>query len=335
PSVFIVDEDGEKIVGKYGVGYARYILPVDAVIVVNNDQKISKGSVLARIPKESSNVARDITGGLPRVEDIFEARMPKDSAIIASASGVVRMSDEYKSRNCLLIEPDDKNVESISYTIPRGKHILFQEGCRIKKGDIIVEGKSDPHDILAVNGIDGVAKFIIDEVQQVYSLQGVEIDNKHIEIIVKYMLQKVEIINRGDAPVVNMQQCDSILIKELNEKMLAEGKEPATYRPVLQGITRASLKNGSFISSASFQETLKVLMEAAVSGATDPLKGMKENVIVGRLVPAGTGYVVSDMIKNRKEEEKVENAESVEISNDVFGFDMGIEGPSSSVDADK
>ena len=325
PSIVICDKDGNAISGRHGVGVSRFVLPVDSIITINHGDQIRKGDPIARVPRESSQVARDITGGLPRVEDIFEARTPKEPAIISEMDGVAEFSDDYKTRNHLIIRSIDGSDRSVSYNIPRGKHIKIQEGSMVYKGDVIVDGKLDPHDILSVGGIDAVTEYIVDEVQKVYRLQGVEINNKHIEIIVRYMLQKIEVVDHGDLPIINTQQYDVSDVNRMNEEYESNGKKTAIYKRVLQGITRASLKTSSFISAASFQETSRVLMDAAVAGAKDMLKGMKENVIVGRPVPAGTGYVVSKMMEkamahklNLASKEKEED--NLQIFDSTFDF---------------
>ena len=250
--------------------------------------KVKAGDVLARIPIASAKTG-DITGGLPRVAELFEARRPKDNAIIAEISGTVEFGKDYKNKQRIIIKPDDENAESKEYLIPRGKNLAVQHGDRIEKGDFVYDGHPAPHDILAIKGVEELANYLINEIQDVYRLQGVTINDKHIEVIVRQMLQKVEVEDPGETEFLKGEQIDKI---EFNEKNLAyekAGKRPATAKPVLLGITKASLQTRSFISAASFQETTRVLTDAAVNGKVDTLEGLKENVIVGRLIPAGTG----------------------------------------------
>lgn len=339
PRVVINDKSGKPIVTKNGNGIARYMLPVDSIITLNNGHEVSKGDILARIPRESLQAVKDITGGLPRVEDIFEARVPKDPAIIAEIDGFAKFTDDYKSRNHLVITSSEDPTKEVSYHINRGRYVRINEGSFVKKGDVIVDGKLDPHDILTVSGVDALSQYVIDEVQQVYRLQGVHIDNKHIEVIVRYMLQKVEIVDRGDCPVLNEQQCDIKDVLEMNAVAVSEGKKPAKFIRILQGITRASLRAESFISAASFQETSRVLTEAAVAGKKDLLKGIKENVIIGRLIPAGTGYsyrkLRTDAISennqlesasgNNSSEHETDSLKKESVSNDNVANDSNAE----------
>ncbi|MFL5087566.1 MAG: DNA-directed RNA polymerase subunit beta', partial [Xanthobacteraceae bacterium] len=249
---------------------------------------VKPGDVIARIPTESAKT-RDITGGLPRVAELFEARKPKDAAVIAEISGTVQFGRDYKNKRRISIVSNDKDAEPVEYLIPKGKHIHLQDGDLIVKGDYIVEGNPAPHDILAIKGIEELAAYLVNEIQDVYRLQGVGINDKHIEVIVRQMLQKVEITDIGETDMILGEQLDKIEFDENNVKFVAEGKKPAVAHPVLLGITKASLQTRSFISAASFQETTRVLTEAAVNGKADTLDGLKENVIVGRLIPAGTG----------------------------------------------
>ena len=251
-----------------------------------------RGDVIARIPTESAKT-RDITGGLPRVAELFEARRPKESAVIAEISGTVRFGRDYKNKRRITIEPAGKDEEPREYLVPKGKHIHLQDGDLIEKGDYIVEGNPAPHDILAIKGVEELAGYLVNEIQDVYRLQGVAINDKHIEVIVRQMLQKVEIDDSGETDLIQGEQIDKIEFDEVNARFVAEGKKPATAHPVLLGITKASLQTRSFISAASFQETTRVLTEAAVNGKADTLDGLKENVIVGRLIPAGTGAMMN------------------------------------------
>jgi DNA-directed RNA polymerase subunit beta' len=264
------------------------MLSVDAILSVDVGAKVKTGDVVARISTESAKT-RDITGGLPRVAELFEARKPKDAAIIAEIAGTIRFGRDYKNKRRISIEPVDKNEETREYLIPKGKHIHLQDGDIVEKGDFIVEGNPAPHDILAIKGIEELAAYLVNEIQEVYRLQGVLINDKHIEVIVRQMLQKVEITDQGKTDMISGEQIDKIEFDAINTKAKEEGKKPATGTPVLLGITKASLQTRSFFSAASFQETTRVLTEAAVNGKVDPLEGLKENVIVGRLIPAGTG----------------------------------------------
>ena len=290
PSIVIKGHDG-KIARLSRGGEARYTLPVDAILSVDPNSKVNAGDVVARIPLESAKT-RDITGGLPRVAELFEARRPKDHAIIAETDGTIRFGRDYKNKRRILIEPADGS-EPIEYLIPKGKHVHLQDGDTIEKGEYILDGNPAPHDILAIKGVEALAAFLVNEIQEVYRLQGVVINDKHIEVIVRQMLQKVEITDPGDSDTINGEQIDRLDLDMMNEALIAEGKKPASGVPVLLGITKASLQTRSFISAASFQETTRVLTEAAVAGKIDALEGLKENVIVGRLIPAGTGSVMS------------------------------------------
>ncbi|HVY11934.1 MAG TPA: DNA-directed RNA polymerase subunit beta', partial [Alphaproteobacteria bacterium] len=250
------------------------------------------GDVLARIPREGSKT-RDITGGLPRVAELFEARKPKDYAVIAEIDGRVEFGKDYKTKRRLVLVPDDTTDQPREYMIPKGKHLSVQEGDHVQKGDMLIDGNPVPHDILNIMGVEALAEYLINEIQEVYRLQGVKINDKHIEVIARQMLQKIEVTEAGETTLLAGEQVDRIEFEEANRKAALENLREAKGRPVLQGITKASLQTRSFISAASFQETTRVLTEAAVSGRTDRLEGLKENVIVGRLIPAGTGAVVS------------------------------------------
>ncbi|NYZ17947.1 DNA-directed RNA polymerase subunit beta' [Azospirillum sp. RWY-5-1] len=270
---------------------ARYFMSVDAILSVENGAHVRAGDVLARIPRESSKT-RDITGGLPRVAELFEARRPKDFAIISESDGRVEFGKDYKTKRRILVR-NEETGEDREYLIPKGKHISVQEGDFVQRGDLLMDGNPVPHDILSVLGVEALADYLINEIQEVYRLQGVKINDKHIEVIVRQMLQKVEIMDAGETTFLVGEQVDRQEFDEENDKTITEGLKPAVGKPVLQGITKASLQTRSFISAASFQETTRVLTEAAVSGKTDNLEGLKENVIVGRLIPAGTGSVVN------------------------------------------
>ena len=265
-----------------------HAMSVDAILSVEDGQEVVPGDVLARIPREGAKT-KDITGGLPRVAELFEARRPKDHAIIAEISGHVHFGKDFKNKRRISIQPTEEGAEAHEYMVPKGKHIPVQEGDFIQKGEYIMDGNPAPHDILAILGIEALADYLIDEVQEVYRLQGVKINDKHIEVIVRQMLQKWEISHSGGTTLLKGEQVDKIEFDEENEKAVAAGREPAKGAPILLGITKASLQTRSFISAASFQETTRVLTEAATQGKRDKLVGLKENVIVGRLIPAGTG----------------------------------------------
>ncbi|HEV2549934.1 MAG TPA: DNA-directed RNA polymerase subunit beta' [Stellaceae bacterium] len=271
---------------------ARYFMSVDAILSVENGAEVKAGDVLARIPRESSKT-RDITGGLPRVAELFEARRPKDFAIISEIDGRVEFGKDYKTKRRIVVIPGEEGKEPVEYLIPKGKHISVQEGDFVQKGDLLMDGNPVPHDILRILGVEALASYLINEIQEVYRLQGVRINDKHIEVIVRQMLQKVEIEDPGETTFLSGEQIDRSEFDEENLKVEKEGMKPAIAHPVLQGITKASLQTNSFISAASFQETTRVLTEAAVSGRIDTLSGLKENVIVGRLIPAGTGSVMA------------------------------------------
>jgi DNA-directed RNA polymerase subunit beta' len=290
----IVIKSGGKILKLARGGDARYQLAVDAIISVDPGGHVKAGDVIARIPTESAKT-RDITGGLPRVAELFEARRPKEAAVIAEIGGTVRFGKDYKNKRRLTIEPADKSEEPREYLIPKGKHIHLQDGDILEKGDYIVEGNPAPHDILAIKGVEELAAYLVNEIQEVYRLQGVAINDKHIEVIVRQMLQKVEIEDAGETELLEGEQIDRSEMDEINVRMKEEGKKPASGHPVLLGITKASLQTRSFISAASFQETTRVLTEAAVNGKADTLDGLKENVIVGRLIPAGTGAMMNEL----------------------------------------
>jgi DNA-directed RNA polymerase subunit beta' len=291
PRITLRDEAGEVLLLGNGLE-ARYFMSVDAILSVENGALVKAGDVLARIPRESSKT-RDITGGLPRVAELFEARKPKDFAIISESDGRVEFGKDYKTKRRIIVVPSDDGAQPVEYLIPKGKHISVQEGDYVQKGDLLMDGNRVPHDILRILGVEALASYLINEIQDVYRLQGVRINDKHIEVIVRQMLQKVEIEEPGETTLLAGEQVDRTEFEFENAKAEREGLRPAAAHPVLQGITKASLQTNSFISAASFQETTRVLTEAAVSGRIDTLTGLKENVIVGRLIPAGTGSVIA------------------------------------------
>ncbi|MEW6392770.1 MAG: DNA-directed RNA polymerase subunit beta' [Pseudomonadota bacterium] len=291
PAMGVLSEDGSYKRLSNG-GEARYLLSAGAILSVADGDEVKPGEVIARIPTEGAKT-RDITGGLPRVAELFEARRPKDCAVIAEMDGRVEFGKDYKNKRRIKITPDvdaDGNQpEAVEFLIPKGKHIAVHDGDYITKGEYIIDGNPDPHDILRILGVEALANFLVDEIQEVYRLQGVPINDKHIETIVRQMLQKVEILEPGDTGLIKGDHLDKPEFDKEQEKAIARGGRPAVTQPVLLGITKASLQTKSFISAASFQETTRVLTEASVHGKTDTLEGLKENVIVGRLIPAGTG----------------------------------------------
>lgn len=293
PALTVLDAKG-KVAKLARGGDARFLLSVETVLSVEPGSKVKPGDVIARIPTESART-KDITGGLPRVAELFEARRPKDHAIIAEIDGTIRFGRDYKNKRRIVIEPHDSTLEPAEYLIPKGKPFHLQDGDQIEKGDFILDGNPAPHDILAIKGVEALASYLVNEIQEVYRLQGVLINDKHIEVIVRQMLQKIEITAQGDSTYIPGDHVDSVEFEEINERLVEEGKKPAEGQPVLLGITKASLQTPSFISAASFQETTRVLTEAAVAGKIDTLQGLKENVIVGRLIPAGTGGAMSQV----------------------------------------
>jgi DNA-directed RNA polymerase subunit beta' len=294
PSVKLINEAGGEV-RIAGTDHAVNIsFPVGAVIAVRDGQQVAVGEVLARIPQEVSKT-RDITGGLPRVAELFEARSPKDAGMLAEVTGTVSFGKDTKGKQRLVITDLDKQEHE--YLIAKDKHLLVHDGQVVNKGEMIVDGPVDPHDLLRLLGIEELARYIIDEVQDVYRLQGVKINDKHIEVIVRQMLRRVEIEDPGETPFIQGEQVERAELLEENEKAEKEGKKPAAYRNMLLGITKASLSTDSFISAASFQETTRVLTEAAIMGKRDELRGLKENVIVGRLIPAGTGLAYHNIRK--------------------------------------
>ncbi len=285
PAMGVVGENGGYVKLANG-GDARYLLPVGAVLSVGDGDEVKPGDVMARLPTESAKT-RDITGGLPRVAELFEARRPKDCAIIAEMSGKVEFGKDYKNKRRIKITPEDG--ETVEFLIPKGKHISVHDGDFVTRGEYIIDGNPDPHDILRILGIEALAEYLVNEIQEVYRLQGVPINDKHIEVIVRQMLQKVEIMEPGDTGLIRSDHLDKTEVDVENAKAEKRGGRPAITQPVLLGITKASLQTKSFISAASFQETTRVLTDASVNGKVDTLEGLKENVIVGRLIPAGTG----------------------------------------------
>jgi DNA-directed RNA polymerase subunit beta' len=290
PRLQLKGDQGEVVKLPNGTD-ARYFLSPDSILSIENGATVHAGDVLARIPREGSKT-RDITGGLPRVAELFEARRPKDHAIIAENDGRVEFGKDYKAKRRVIVKNDETGEET-EYLVPKGKHVSVQEGDFVRRGDPLVDGPRVPHDILKVLGVEALSDYLVNEIQDVYRLQGVKINDKHIEVIVRQMLQKIEITEPGDTTYLTGEQIDRIEFEQENNKRLKVNERPAAGMPVLQGITKASLQTHSFISAASFQETTRVLTEAATAGKVDNLTGLKENVIVGRLIPAGTGSVMN------------------------------------------
>ncbi len=308
PRITLRDEAGEVVVLPNGTE-ARYYMSVDAVLSVTDGQKVQAGDVLARIPRESSKT-RDITGGLPRVAELFEARKPKDHAILSESSGRVEFGRDYKTKRRIIVRDQDDQDVTTEYLIPKGRHVAVREGDYVEKGDLLMEGNAVPHDILNVLGVAALAEYLVNEVQEVYRLQGVKINDKHIEVIVRQMLQKVEITDPGDSMFLIGEQVDRTEFDQANAKVIKEeGARPAQARPVLLGITKASLQTQSWISAASFQETTRVLTEASTGGKVDTLNGLKENVIVGRLIPAGTGSYMRQIRRVAQDRDRALQAE--------------------------
>nr|WP_204602101.1 DNA-directed RNA polymerase subunit beta' [Paremcibacter congregatus] len=303
--------DNDEVIELTNGTEARYFMSVGAILSVNDGDEVHAGDVVARIPREASKT-KDITGGLPRVAELFEARRPKDHAVIAEIDGYVEFGRDYKNKRRISIRSKDEEDTTVEYLIPKGKHISVQEGDFIRRGEYLIDGNPAPHDILKTMGVEALANYLVDEVQDVYRLQGVGINDKHIEVIVHQMLQKVEITSSGESTFLLGEQVDREEFEEANIKLENQGRLPAKGEPILLGITKASLQTRSFISAASFQETTRVLTEAAVAGKADTLVGLKENVIVGRLIPAGTGSKMQEfrhLAKKRDDKIKAEGTQ--------------------------
>jgi len=291
--LLVIMEDRNKelqpaidILGPGGQKLGHFPLPTGSRLEVRDGQEVGAGDVLAKTRREASKT-RDITGGLPRVAELFEARRPKDASVVTEIDGRVEFGAVSRGMRKLIVRSEDGDVRE--YPVPQGKHLYVQEGSAVRAGDRLTEGPINPHDILKIKGIEEVQEYLVNEIQEVYRLQGVRIDDKHIETIVRQMLQKVRIEDPGNSAFLEGEHVDRLVVLSENEKMLAEGQQPATFQPLLLGITKASLSTDSFISAASFQETTRVLTEAAIQGKVDYLRGLKENVIIGHLIPAGTG----------------------------------------------
>lgn len=321
PRIYLLDgKDGQPLTLSNGLE-AKYFLPINSILSVEEGTKVNSGDILARIPRGSTST-KDITGGLPRVVELFEARRPKDHAVIAEVDGRVEFGKDYKSKRRLIIHSTgDSNHPPIEYVLPKGKHVVVSEGDIVKRGDMLVEGSPVLQDILKVMGVESLTLYMSNEIQSVYRLQGVKIDNKHIEVIIRQMLQKVEIVDPGDSNFVIEEKVDKREVINVNKQLKAAGLKEARYILVLQGITKASLQTHSFISAASFQETTRVLTEAAIAGKVDKLKGLKENVIVGRQIPAGTGFYINEAKKIAKQRDKevANKYDKVEDNNNSSG----------------
>jgi len=314
PVAKLVDDKGEDVFFANTDIPAVYALPAGAIISMGDGAKVAIGDVIARIPQESSKT-RDITGGLPRVADLFEARKPKEPAIMAEFTGTVSFGKETKGKFRLVIT--DETGERYEELIPKWRHLNVFEGEQVVRGEIIADGEPTPHDILRLQGVEPLADYLVREIQDVYRLQGVKINDKHIEVIIRQMLRKVNVVDPSESNFLRGEQIDKARGLEVAEQLVAQGKDPLVFEPILLGITKASLATESFISAASFQETTRVLTEAAVRGLRDDLRGLKENVIVGRLIPAGTGFAhhaerrrtreqdLADQLKELEEEPQV------------------------------
>ena len=300
PRITLRDEKG-NVIKKADDNEARYYLVPDSILSIEDGKKVYAGDVIARLPKETSKT-KDITGGLPRVAELFEARKAKDSAIIAENDGSVVFGKEVRGKLKVSIQPEMGDASN--YLIPKGKHINFNPGEKIKKGEYLLDGQPLPHDILRILGVEELTDYFVNQVQEVYRLQGVVINDKHIETILRQMLKKIEVIEVGDSDYLPGEIIDKIKFETNNEELKLNGKNPAVGQRVLMGITKASLQTDSFISAASFQETTRVLTDAAIRGKIDTLQGLKENVIVGRLVPAGTGAIKNKWNKLAKKEDE-------------------------------
>ena len=313
PVAKLIDDDGVEICFANTEIPAVYALPVGAIISLADGAKVSVGDIIARIPQESSKT-RDITGGLPRVADLFEARKPKEPAIMAEHTGTVSFGKETKGKRRLVITGETDGYEEL---IPKWRHLNVFEGEQVARGEIIADGEPNPHDILRLRGVENLANYLVKEIQDVYRLQGVKINDKHIEVIIRQMLRKVIVATPGESNYLRGEQIDKARFFEVEEQLQAQKKEPLTIDPILLGITKASLATESFISAASFQETTRVLTEASVRGLRDDLRGLKENVIVGRLIPAGTGFAHHADRRRTREQDLTEQLKLLEETQKV------------------
>lgn len=309
PQIKLLDENGVEVKLAGSDAAVNITFQVGAIITVKDGQQVGVGEVLARIPQESVKT-RDITGGLPRVAELFEARSPKDAGMLAEVTGTASFGKDTKGKQRLIITDLDGTPHE--YLIPKDKHVLVHDGQVVNRGETIVDGPADPHDILRLQGIETLARYITEEVQEVYRLQGVKINDKHIEVIVRQMLRRVVISDAGDSDFILGEQVERAEVLEANDRLMAENKQPAQFDNILLGITKASLSTDSFISAASFQETTRVLTEAAIMGKRDELRGLKENVIVGRLIPAGTGLAYHNNRRRQRNGEALPNIESID-----------------------
>jgi DNA-directed RNA polymerase subunit beta' len=321
PALALVDKNGKPL-SLPNVGDVRYSLTVDAILSVEDGAAVKAGDVLARIPTEGAKT-RDITGGLPRVAELFEARKPKECAVLAEIDGFIEFGKDYKNKRRVIIKPKNDKADPFEFLIPKGKHISVREGDYVEKGDYIVEGNPSPHDILRIKGMEELATYLVKEIQDVYRLQGVKINDKHIEVIVRQMMQKLEVLDGGDTTLLAGEQVDLIELDEANKKATEMSGKLAQGRPVLLGITKASLQTRSVFSAASFQETTRVLTDAAVNGKVDTLEGLKENVIVGRLIPAGTGGAIARLRHVAAERDRAIQDEQAKAAQPI----AAIEGP--------
>jgi DNA-directed RNA polymerase subunit beta' len=287
PNIAIYDQDGTIMTHPGSKMDAIYHLPVGAIIMVKDGETIQAGDIIARKPRESAKI-KDIVGGLPRVAELFEVRKPKDMAVISEIEGMVSFGSDVKGKRKLVVTPETGDPKE--YLVPKGKHITVQEGDFVEAGEFLTEGSPELHDLLRIKGEKYLAKYLVEEIQDVYRFQGVHINDKHIEIIVRQMLKKVSVVDPGDTNFLIGEQVEKHVFMKENTKAIQRENKPATAQPLVLGITQASLSTDSFISAASFQETTKVLTEAAMHSKSDYLQGLKENVIVGRVIPAGTGF---------------------------------------------
>jgi DNA-directed RNA polymerase subunit beta' len=309
PRISIKDAEGHTVKLPNG-GEARYALHVGIHLNVYEGQQISPGDIIAKMPRETTKT-KDITGGLPRVAELFEARKPKEFAVVSEIDGVVSFGKDTKGKRKVIVTPEVG--EAREYLIPKGKHISAHEGDHVRAGEALMDGASNPHDILTILGRKALAKYLVDEVQEIYRLQGVRINDKHIEVIVRQMLRRVRIKDVGDTDFLVGDQVEQWRFEDANQKLEEKGGEPATAEPLLLGITKASLSTESFISAASFQETTKVLTEAAINGKVDRLTGLKENVIMGRLIPAGTGLAPYGKVQVEADEPEERPEDALEV----------------------
>jgi len=323
----VVTEDREKkhhphlqVVDDNGAVIGNFIIPTDAILIVKDGQKVLAGDQLCKIPREVSKTS-DITGGLPRVAELFEVRKPKESAVVSEIDGTVEMGPITRGMRKIIIK--NETGDEKSYVVPQGKHMKVYEGDHVEAGDNLTEGPVNPFDILNISGVNAAQEYLVNGIQEVYRLQGVSINDKHIETIVRQMLQKVQIEEPGDAKFLEGDLVDKGVLRDENMRVMKEGGKPATFKPMLLGITKASLSTESFISAASFQETTRVLTDAAVRGKRDRLLGLKENVIMGHLIPAGTGikeYSKIDLVHDEMADEEIEGLEeSAEMEGDGLG----------------